>query len=64
MSRRGRGSSNDAEIPGCIIFLLVVILLMPIVGGFLIFSNNEDDRAIGWVLLIVGIIIWVIAACH
>lgn len=41
-----------------LIMLLINIALLPIMGIVGIMSENEDDKAQGMVMLIIGIIIW------
>ena len=45
---------------GCLLMALVGIFALPIVGMFLLFKEHPDDKALGAVLMVVGIVIWVI----
>jgi len=46
---------------GCLVMLVLGLIAMPIVGFFMLFSGDTESKALGLVLLIVGIIIWVAA---
>lgn len=60
MRRRfGRGGLDGS---GYIALILMAIVALPIIGIYKIATGNEDDKAVGTVLLIVGIIIWIIMA--
>lgn len=54
-----KNQNNDDSLTGCIIFALLVVFLMPIVGGYLLISGDKEKRPLGWVLLIVGLVIWI-----
>lgn len=56
---RGRGRLDGS---GYIALILMAIVALPIIGIYKIATGNEDDKAVGTVLLIVGIIIWIIMA--
>lgn len=56
---RGRGGLDGS---GYIALILMAIVALPIIGIYKIVTGNEDDKAIGTVLLIIGIIIWIIMA--
>ena len=58
--RYGRKRSDDDAAIGCIVYLLLIIFFMPIVGLFLICRKDPDKKPIGWVLLIIGIILWIV----
>ena len=45
---------------GCLLMALVGIFALPIVGMFLLFQEHPDDKTLGAVLMVVGIVIWVI----
>lgn len=59
---RRRRSSDDNAALGCVVYVLLAIFFMPIVGLVLAFGKNHEKRPLGWVLLIVGIILWVVLA--
>ena len=42
------------------LILFLIIFFMPIVGLFLICGKDPDKKPIGWVLLIIGIILWIV----
>lgn len=61
MSRRcHRSSSGEA---GCLIFILLLglaIFTMPIMGGIILAKGKEDEKSIGAILLVVGVILWIV----
>ena len=57
---RGRKRSDDEAALGCIVYLLLIVFFMPIVGLFLVCGKDSDKKALGWVLLVIGIILWII----
>ncbi len=58
-----RESSDDAVL-GCVVQALLIVFLMPIVGLYLATKKDasNENRTLGWVLFIVGIVIWIIFA--
>ena len=60
MSRRRR-SSDDAAM-GCVAFAILALLFMPIVGLVMICSKDPDKQTWGWILLVVGAILWLMVA--
>ena len=56
-----RKSGDDATL-GCVVQTLLIIFLMPIFGLYLTTKKDasNENRTLGWVLFIVGIVIWVI----
>lgn len=57
MSKNSR--SNDSGI-GCALMLMLAVFAMPLVGLYLAVAGEEDgQRILGVVLLIVGIIVWI-----
>ena len=56
----GRNSSDDDAAMGCIVYLLAAIICMPIVGLVFICGKDPDKKALGWFLLVAGIVLWVI----
>lgn len=60
MARRRR--SDDDAAMGCIVYAILAIFFMPIVGLVLVCGKDPEKKALGWVLLVVGIILWIIVA--
>ena len=60
MARRRR--SDDDAAMGCVVYALLVIFFMPIVGLVLVCGKDPEKKTLGWVLLVVGIILWIIVA--
>ena len=59
MSRRyrGRGSSDGS---GSIAMAIIAVVALPVVGLYKIVKGDEDDKALGAVLLVIGLIIWIV----
>lgn len=58
--RRYRRHSNDDAAMGCIVYLLLVLFFMPLVGLYLVCGKDPEKKTLGWVLLIIGIILWIV----
>ena len=57
MARRGRGGGID----GSLATILLAVFALPIVGLIMLLnSETEENKTLGGVLLVVGIIIWII----
>lgn len=56
---RGRGGGSDADY-GCLLWMMIGVFAMPLVGLYLISRKNDSSaQAVRWILLIVGIILWI-----
>lgn len=55
MSRRYRRSNDDM---GWIAWALLAVVALPIVGIYMLLNGKEHQKALGIVLIIVGIILW------
>ena len=60
--RRCRCNRDDDGM-GCLIMLMVGLFAMPQIGLYMLIKGDEDSQAVGLILLIIGIIIWIAAAC-
>lgn len=58
MSRYRRGRGNDDAV-SLIAWLLVIIVAMPFTGLYFLLRKDPSKRWLGWVLLIIGIILWI-----
>lgn len=56
MAKRKRG---DDAVVGCLVYAVLGLILMPVVGLFLVCSNDPEKKTWGWILLIVGIALWI-----
>ena len=57
--RSGSRGSSDGDIIGCVAILFLCLVAMPIVGLiFLIKGDDDSQKLIGLVLVIVGLILW------
>ena len=54
-----RRSNADGDVMGCLAYVLLGIFLMPIVGLALVCGESPDRKPLGWVLLIVGTVLWI-----
>ena len=60
--RHGRGGSDDSGMV-CLVMIILGMVAMPLVGLYMLFKGEDDgQKAIGVILTIVGIIIWIAAA--
>ena len=60
-NRNYGGGSNDDY--GCLLWLIIGVIAMPIAGLYLISKKGDSSaNAMGWILLIVGIILWIAIA--
>ena len=57
--RRRRGMGNE-DVISLIIGAALVVFLMPFAGLFFLLKKDRSMRWLGWVLLILGIIIWIV----
>ena len=58
MARRGRGGS---DIDGSLAMIILGLVALPIVGVVMMLnSKTEDNKVLGGVLLVVGIVLWII----
>lgn len=58
MSKRYRKSNDDM---GCIVWLILAAFALPIVGLCILLEGNDEEKAVGLVLFVIGIIIWAAA---
>ena len=59
MSRYHRGKGTDDALM-LVVWILLIMFLMPVVGLYFLLRKDPSKRGLGWVLLIVGIILWVV----
>ena len=53
-----RHDKNTGDL-GCLPIVILSIVAMPLVGIYFIFSDYTDMKIPGWIMLIVGIILWI-----
>ena len=53
--------SKDDGATGCLAFALLALLLMPVVGFVMVCSKDPEKKTLGWILLIVGTILWIMS---
>lgn len=56
-----RDSKSSGDL-GCLPLVILSIVAMPLVGLYFICSDYTDMKIPGWIMLIVGIILWIWAA--
>ena len=57
-----RGGSDNSGM-GCLVMIILGLVAMPLVGLYMLFHGDDDgQKAIGAILTIVGIIIWIAVA--
>lgn len=49
---------------GCIVMLVLGFIALPVVGLVMMCSGDEDQKALGLVILIVGIILWIMVGAN
>ena len=59
MAGRNKNYNSDNSGFGCLLMLIVLIFAMPLVGIYLIVKGNENEKTVGWILLILGMILWI-----
>ena len=55
-----KGHSKDDGSTGCLAFALLVLFVMPVVGLMMVCSKDPEKKTLGWILLVVGTILWII----
>ena len=61
----GRRNRGDDQVIGCIAMGLLCLIAMPLVGLYLMSRKGDSTaQAIGVILLVVGIILWIAVAAH
>ena len=55
----GSRKKDDNELfYGCLLYGILAMFIGPILGLIFIVSDNPDRKILGWILLIVGIVLW------
>lgn len=59
-SKHYAGRGGDTSAGGCLVLAVMAIVAMPFCGLILILKKDGTDatKALGWVLLILGIFLW------
>ncbi len=52
---------DDAAL-GCVVYAIIGMLLMPVAGLLLVCSKNPEKKTWGWILLVVGVVLWIAAS--
>ena len=60
----GRNNDDDAHTMGGAIILVGIVFAMPLVGLYLLTREAEEDKGIGVILLVLGIVIWGYVLTH
>ena len=55
-----KGHSKDDGSTGCLAFALLVLFVMPVVGLIIVCRKDPEKKTLGWILLVVGTILWII----
>lgn len=61
MSRRGKRSGGGDT---ALAVIILGIIAMPLVGIYFLCRDNENDRIVGGILLVLGIILWIAGGIH
>ena len=51
---------NDDAAMGCIVYAVLGLILMPLIGLFFVCSKDTEKKTWSWILLILGIILWIV----
>ena len=54
----GRRRDDDEQVIGCVIYLMLIVLFMPVAGIYLLSKPSPDAKVGGWILLIIGAVLW------
>ena len=52
--------TDEVQIIDRIVLLWILIVAFPLVGVYKIITGNENEKATGIVLLIIGLVIWMV----
>ena len=63
MSRSHRNKGDDDAL-SFVVWALLIIFLMPFAGLYFLLKKDHSMRWLGWILLIVGIVLWVIIGAN
>lgn len=55
-----KGRSKDDGAIGCLAFALLALFMMPVTGLVMVCSKDSEKKTLGWILLVVGTILWII----
>lgn len=54
-----RRNDDDDFASGCVAWMILIVFLMPLVGLYIVYKGGEDKKLLGYVLTIVGTILWI-----
>ena len=52
-----RRNDNDGAL-GCVVILMIGIFAMPLVGLYMLATGDQEKKAIGLMLTIIGFVLW------
>lgn len=55
------GRKKDDGMMGCLAIVFIGIVAMPLVGVYMQVKGNDEQKGIGLVLTIIGLILWIFA---
>ncbi|MDD3186158.1 MAG: hypothetical protein PHT76_12740 [Anaerostipes sp.] len=55
------GRKKDDGMMGCLAIVFIGIVAMPLVGVYMLVKGNDEQKGIGLVLTIIGLILWIFA---
>jgi hypothetical protein len=55
-----KGRSKDDGATGCLVFAFLTLFMMPVTGLVMVCSKDSEKKTLGWILLVVGTIFWII----
>ena len=54
--------SHEDSGMGCLVMALLGLFALPFVGLYLMTRGNSDDKVLGIILMIVGVVLWIMMA--
>ena len=53
---------DDDAVLGCAVYAVIGMLLMPVAGLLLVCRKGPEKKVLGWTLLVVGVVLWIVVA--
>ena len=53
------GRKKDDGMMGCLAIVFIGIVAMPLVGVYMLVKGKDEQKGIGLVLTIIGLILWI-----
>ena len=53
------GRKKDDGMMGCLAIVFIGIVAMPLVGVYMLVKGKDEQKGIGLILTIIGVILWI-----